>query len=265
MYHTKNTKKMSKKLAISLGLREKLEKDFQNMISDMISKFKKKQGLFQGVRNTFVALEGHPDIPEQRKTVIVGSTVREQLNWFKQYTKDYFDTVLSIEKTNAGGVMGELVVNGTSWGTYSTLELLRLKGILDGKLRAMKDDLPIRSEGVLWEKTMDPVYDGREVYETEPDEGFTKTTLKRTIIVEDPHIKDTPGRPPVTQNIDTPVNTGKYSRQDFSGAITNRQKADFEVNFNHLYKGVVAALEDANSAPLIESDLGDKVLGYLFK
>lgn len=37
-----------------------------------------------------------------------------------------------------------------------------------------------------------------------------------------------------------------------------------EVRYNTLYKAVVAALEDANAAELKESELGDKVLDYLF-
>lgn len=53
-----------KKLAVALGLREKTEKDFKNMVDDMHGKFKNKQGLFMGQRNTFTALDGHPDQPE---------------------------------------------------------------------------------------------------------------------------------------------------------------------------------------------------------
>lgn len=256
---------MSKKLSVSLGLREKVEKDFNNMLGDMTQKFSKKQGMFMGLRNTFVALEGQPDMPEHRKFQSVASTVGEQLAWFKQHSKDYLDTVLAVEKTNAGGISAELVVAGKSWGKYTTLELLRLKGILDSKLKLMVQDLPIRAETNIWTKSADPVFDGRDIWETPLDEGHTKTTIKRLEIVNDPHIKDAPNRAPVTQQIDTPINTGKYTRQEFSGAITNKERADMEVRYNDLYKGVIAALEAANNADLVESDLGDKVLNHLFK
>jgi hypothetical protein len=257
---------MIKRLAVYLGLREKTEKDFTNMLNDMTGKFKNKQGLFMGFRNTFVAEEGHPDMPEHRKFQAVSSTVKEQLDWFKEHTRDYLNTVFSIEKTNASGVTAELVVNEKSWGTYTTLELLRLKGILDSKLKLMVHDLPIRPETVIWSKTNDPVYVGRDVYETPIDRGKTKTTLKRIVIVEDPQLKDSPHpRNPVTQQIDTPVNTGDYTKQDFSGAITNKERAEFEVAYNDIYKGVIAALEAANAVEIKESDLGDKVLDYLFK
>jgi hypothetical protein len=255
---------ITKKLSVALGLREKTEKNFANMLSDMMQKFTKKQGIFIGFRNLFTAEEGFADDPTQRKNQHVSSTVSEQLDWFKEHSKDYFKTVLSIEKTNAMGVKGRLVVDGEDWGEYTTLELLRLKSIMDGKIRAMIQELPIRPDGERWKKSEDPEYVGREVYEAPVDEGYTKTTLKRTVIVEDPHIKDAPNRPPVTQSIDTQVNTGKYSRQNFSGAISNRERAEGEVAFDALYKGIIAALEDANNTELQESDLGDKVLGYLF-
>ena len=254
---------MSTKLAVKLGLRDKIEKDFTNMVSDMTEKFSKKQGMF--IRNTFTAFEGFADDPTKRTFQKVSSTVKEQLDWFKNHAKDYFETVLTIEKTNAQGPKAELVVDGESWGMYTTLELLRLKGILDSKLKAMVQVLPIRPESVVWKKTTDSIYEGRDVWETGIDEGHTKTTLKRTEIVADPHIKDAPNRAPIAVPIETQVNTGKYTTQDFSGAITNKERAELEVRYNNIYKGVIAALEEANATVVAESDLGDKVLGYLFK
>lgn len=253
-----------KKLSVALGLREKVEKDNQSMMNDMAQKFKNNQGIFQGIRNNFVALEGHPDMPENRKFQRVSSTVREQLQWLKTHSKDFMDTVLSIEKTNATGIRADLVVAGNSWGPYSTLELLRLKGVVD-KFKNLIQTLPIRPEHEKWSKTTDTMYEGRDIYQTDEDKGQTKTTLKRIEIVNDPHILTSPNRPPVTQQIDTPVNTGNYTKQLFSGAITNKERAEMEVACNDLHKGIIAALEEANSAALQESDLGDKVLDFLFK
>lgn len=97
--------------------------------------------------------------------------------------------------------------------------------------------------------------------------GRTNTTLKRTVVVDDPMQTANPNivRQPVTQSIDTPVETGEFTRQHFHGGWTNRQRAQLEVLYNNLYKGVIEALETANSISLAESDLGDKVLAYLFK
>lgn len=257
----------SKKLAVGLGLRDKTEKDFANMLNDMTGKFKNNQGLFTGFRYGFVAINDQPDQPEQRKNQMVSSTVKEQLDYFKEHSAEYFRTVLSIEKTNAEGVKAPLVVAGENWGEYTTLELLRLKGILDGKIRTFIQTIPIRPDGIKWVASDDPEYNGREVFQDIQFVGRTKTTIKRTVVVEDPMQIANPNivRQPVTQTIDTPIETGEFTKQHFSGAWTNRQRAQLEVFYNNVYKGVVEALETANSIQLVESDLGDKLLNYLFK
>lgn len=258
---------MSKTLSVALGLREKVEKDFKNMIDDMYDKSKNKQGIFQGFRYTFDALKDQPDQPEKKKFQAVSSTVAEQLSWLKNYSEDYFNTVLSIEKTNSQNVTADLVVGGTSWGNYSTLELLRLKGIVESKLRGFLQILPIRPETAIWKPSTDSVYEGRpNIFETPLETEFTTTTLKRVVIVDDKHQTENPNivRQPVTQQIDTPINTGKVTKQVFSGAITNRERALIEVRLNNLLKGIITSLEKANATELLESDLGQKTLAYLF-
>lgn len=255
---------MEKKQAVLLGLREKLEKTFSAMLDDFLSKFKNKQGIFQGWNKTYDAIDGFADDPTKRSFQKVSGTVQEQLDWFKKYTADYFNTVLSIEKTNSTGIKSELVVNGTSWGEYSVLELLRLKSIMDGKLRSIIAELPIRDEKVIWDKTKKDYYEGREVFETQVVQGHSKTTLKRTEIVNDPHIKDSPNRPPVAVPIETQVNVGSFTEQKFSGEITMLQRAEIQVNFDQIYNGIVEALANANNVAVVESDLGKKFLEYIF-
>ena len=80
----------------------------------------------------------------------------------------------------------------------------------------------------------------------------------------DPHIKDVPGRQPVTDDISRQVNTGEYTVQNFSGAITNQERAELKVRYNTLYTAIIEALEKANNADSEESDLGDKMLSFLF-
>lgn len=78
-----------KKLSVLLGLREKIEKNFSNMLDDMHGKFKNKQSLFKGFRKTYNSLEGFADDPSKRGFQNVSSTVDEQLAWFKDNTQDY--------------------------------------------------------------------------------------------------------------------------------------------------------------------------------
>lgn len=255
---------MSKKQAVLLGLREKLEKTFNGMLDDFLSKFKNKQGIFQGWNKTYDAIDGFADDPTKRSFQKVSGTVKEQLDWFKQYTADYFTTVLSVEKTNSTGIKSELVVAGKSWGEFSVLELLRLKSIMDGKLKAIIGELPIRDEKVIWEKTTKDYYGDRDVWETKEITGFTKTTLKRTEIVNDPHIKEAPNRPPVAVPIETQVNTGQFMEQKFSGEITMLERAEILAKYDQLYIGIIEALENANNTESVESELGQKFIDYIF-
>ena len=255
---------MQKKQAVLLGLREKLEKTFSGMLDDFLQKFKNKQGIFQGWNKTYDALDGYADDPTKRSFQKVSGTVHEQLEWFKKYTLDYFNTVLSIEKTNSTGIKSELVVSGISWGEYSVLELLRLKSIMDGKLKAIISELPIRDEKVLWSKTTKDYYGNRDVWETPNIEGFTKTTLKRTEIINDPHIKESPNRAPVPVQFETQVNIGHFAEQKFSGEITMLERAEILAKYDQLYIGIIEALENANSVETVDSDLGTKFIEYIF-
>jgi hypothetical protein len=253
-----------KKLSVLLGLRDKTEKSWQAMLDDMFGKFKNKQGLFKGFRRTYVAIDTYADDPTKRGYEQVASTVKEQLTWFKDHVLDHFNITFAVEKTNASGVTVDLIVDGNNWGKYSTLELLRLKSILDSKMKAMVAELPIRKETTIWTPTTDENYNGRDIFQSPLDEGYAKTTLKRVEIIQDPHIKEAPNRAPVTQQIDTQVNIGKYTNQDFSGEFTNKQRADIQVKYDKLYTAVIESLETANNTEIQESDLGQKVLDYLF-
>lgn len=255
---------MTKKQSVLLGLRDKLEKTFTGMLDDFLQKFKNKQGIFIGWNKTYDALDDFADDPTKRSFQKVSGTVSEQFAWFKEHTKDYFNTVLSIEKTNSTGISSDLVVNGEFWGNYTVLELLRLKSIMDGKLKAILSEIPIRDEKVIWTKTDKDYYGNRDVWETPIVEGFTKTTLKRTEIVNDPHIKEAPNRPPVPVQFETQVNTGKFTEQKFSGEMTMLERANILAKYDKVYTAIIEALENANNVETVESDLGSKFIDYIF-
>jgi hypothetical protein len=255
---------MSQKLATLLGLRERVEKNFKNMLTDMSNKFNKQQGLFQGDKRTYEALDGFADDATKRGYKHVASTVGEQLDYMQENTTDFFDVVFSIERTNAkGSVEAELVVEGKSWGTFTSLELLRLKTTLDNQLfKNLYENLPTRTLTDNWKRTEADDYVGRDIFETPMDEGFSKTTIKDHYILNDPHA-DKPGRQPLTATRDTQVNVGKYTNQKFSGELSMAQKAEMLKRCDKLYKAVISALENANNVEVQVSDLGTKVFEYI--
>lgn len=259
-----DTPKTTQKLSTYLGLRDRVEKNFKNMLTDMSNKFSKQQGLFQGDKRTYEALDSYADDATKRGYKHVASTVGEQLTYMQENTLDFFDVVFSIEKTNAkGAVESELVVDGVSWGTYTSLELLRLKTTLDNQLfKNLYENLPTRTLTDNWKKSDNDDYVSRDIYETPMDSGFSKTTLKEHYIMQDPHA-DKPGRQPISATRDTQVNVGKYTTQKFSGELSMAQKAEMLKRSDKLYKAVISALENANDVTIQKSDLGSKVFEYI--
>jgi len=255
----------TKTLNTFLGLREKVEGNFRNMLDDMFKKFKNNQGLFMGQRKTYVALDGFADEPTKRGFINVQSTVDEQLKYMTENTKDFLDIVFSIEKTNASGtVTSELIVEGESWGEFTSLELLRLKTTLDNsKLKGLYANIPVRTSTDIWNKSEDEDFADRDIYENSLDEGYSKTTIKESYILSDPHAGEGNNRAPIVGEKSTQVNTGKYSVQMFSGAISLAQRATMLKKYNELSKAVIEALQRANQAEIKESDLGSKIFEYI--
>lgn len=251
-------------LNVFLGLREREEKTFKNMLEDMSDKFKKKQGMFLGENKTYVPFDGYTDEPAKRSYVHVASTAMDQLDYLKENTRQYLEVVMSIEKTNClSGSQVELIVENDSWGMFTQLELLRLKGILDNSLfKQIYANVPTRDLSIHWSLSEREEYKGRGVWETKVDSGKAKTTTKTTYIVQDPHA-DKGNRPPVTATTDTQVEVGEFTSQKFSGALGYSDKARMITKIDTLYKAVIAALEECNAVEIIKSDLGTKLFDYI--
>lgn len=250
-------------LNVFLGLREREETTFKNMLTDMSDKFKKKQGMFQGESRTYVANEGFADDPTKRGYIHVASTATEQLEYLRLNTLQYLEVTLSIEKTNClSGNQVDLIVEGVNWGRYTQLELLRVKGLLDNPLlKGIYANVPTRDLQSHWTKSQKDEYQDRDVWETKEDHGGSKTTTKTTYILTDPHADK--ARAPMTATTDTQVEVGKYTSQKFSGALGYSDKAKMLSRVDILYKAVIAALEECNSVPIIKSDLGNRLLEYI--
>lgn len=260
---------MSKKthlLSTSLGLREKTEINFKSAIADMSKKFVKNQGIFQGERKTYEARDGYADEPTKKNYRHVQSTVKEQLAWLEETCEEFMKIVFSIEKTNAsGGVKAELIVDGNSWGEFTSLELLRLKTILDNsKFKSLYSEIPVRSTTEVWTETSDSEYStSKGIYESKKVDGVAKTTLKETYILHDPHYESGCERAPITAEKSSQVEIGDYTSQKFSGEISLAERANMIKRYDTLVKAVIVALQNANNVETKESTLGDKVFKYL--
>jgi len=256
------------KLNVLLAVTDALGKAFKAGIQDYGRFFTKNQGAFLGEKRTYSPKEGTVDEPRMRGNIIIQTTVKEKINWFIESTKEYIDALFSQEATNAAGIArAELIVEGKSWGDYSSLELLRLKSLLENSgIGQVIAAIPVRSDAEEWDKSESELYAGRGVYESPLQEGTNNTTVKEDYILKDPNVsEDSPNYNAVVAQKTTTVVLGDYTHQRFSGQWTQRKRAEAARRKHALSIGVLEALKVCNNVEAIPSNLtGDKIFGYIF-
>lgn len=259
-------KKMNTLLAVTAGG----QSGFKAALKDFYEFFKRGQGAFIGEKKTYEAADDTVDDPSKRGNTLVQTTVDEKLQWLKVGQAEALNEVFTVEKANANNITAELVVNEKSWGELTTLELLRLKGVLeDTTLSSMLSVIPVRSDSEEWATTSAEQYKGRNgIFESPLMTGESKTTDKETYILTDPNIaklKDGVVYTPLTASKNTVRVLGISTHQRFTGEWSQRQKAELIRKRNVLYKAVIETLKVANDTEVMqESKLGTQLLDYLF-
>lgn len=224
---------------------------FNKMIGDYSTFFKNKQGMFEGIKKTFKPRDGYIEDTHYMGTTKVVTTVKEKLEWFENNATPYLKDVFSIEATNsAGAPRVELIVDGISFGKLTALDLMRLKTILTGKqLEDMYTNIPVRSDSEVWLEGTDEEYKGRDIHETEMLKGVTRTTESEEVILKDPNLD--PAKLPANYNAKVTVKrktveTGDYTMQKFTGAWTQRQRAELLLRRSKILAAVIEALKVVN-------------------
>ena len=127
---------------------------------------------------------------------------------------------------------------------------MRLKTILTSKqLEDMYANIPVRSDSEVWLEGTDAEYQGRDVYETEMLKGITRTTESEEVILKDPNLD--PAKLPANYNAKVTVKkktveTGDYTLQKFTGAWTQRQRAELLQRRSKILAAVIEALKVVN-------------------
>lgn len=250
---------------------EHLAPRYRKMITDFTQFFKNKQTDFKGIRKTYSPKEGTIDEPSKRGNVLVVTTVEEKFKWFEEEAAEYIDHLFAVEATNASGtVRAELKVGDVSFGTFSTLELLRLKSLLEaGGLEDMYANIPVRADSETWEPTKEEMYKDRQVYEAPLSKGISKSIVKESYIMTDPNIEKVGGAAkyqPIIGTKDTIVDLGEYTVQHFSGEGTHRERAEILKRRSQLLNSVIETLKIANDQEHVTSAMTSKKLfGFLHK
>lgn len=150
------------------------------------------------------------------------------------------------------------------FGEFTALELLRLKSILETtELKEMYSLIPVRSDTKLWNPSIE--YGSRKVYETELKVIIDKTMDKEQYIIEDPHA-GSPGRTPQVSTKNTVRELGTITSQEFTGEISQRERAEILYRRQELLVAVIAALKEVNDVEAVSSDMtSQKLFSFLHK
>ena len=256
------------KLNVLLAKTDALSNSFKSLVNDYGRFFSKSQGAFLGEKKTYQPKEGTIDEPNRRGNINVQTTVDEKLIYFTKTSKDYIDSLFAQEKTNASGkATAPLNVNGELWGEFTSLELLRLKSLLENhSFTAMLGVIPVRSDAEQWGICKQEAYNGRAVFEGPLLEGTNITSVKEDYILKDPNVSDqSPNYNAKVAQKTTVMELGEYTVQKFSGQWSQRQRAEALGRHTTLYVAVIEALKVCNEVEIENSELNSKsIFGYIF-
>ena len=251
------------KLSTLLAKSELLTTTFKNLKQDYIVFFKKNQAAFQGFRKTYTAEEGTIDDPSKKGFQKVVTTVEKKLDYFVETATPYLDSLFKVEATNASGVAkADLIVDGENWGSFSSLELMRLNSILnDQAFKTLYEEIPVRPETKNWHFN-----DEEGVWEDTMTSSPVTTTEKEQYILVDPNINKIEGAKytPQVGLKETKRLLGTVTSQYFSGEYSHTQRANILARLSKLKVAVLEALKEANNVPVTQSNLNaEKLFNYL--
>jgi hypothetical protein len=257
-----------KTLNILLAKTDALAVGYKNALSNYSKFFSTSQGAFLGEKKTYLPNDDTVDEPNRRSNRSVQTTVNEKLDYFIESNEEYLTALFSQEKTNShGGAMADLIVEGESWGTFTSLELLRLKGIVEsGDLGKLIANIPVRSDAEEWAETSNEAYTDRDILESPKMTGTNITTVKEDYILKDPNVSDTsPNYNAKVSQKTTVMKLGTYTVQKFTGEMSQRDRAHILKRRSALHVGVLEALKKCNETEVVPSTLSSKkIFGYLF-
>lgn len=258
------------KLNVLLAKTDYMASSFKKGLEEYVKFFKGSQGAFKGEKKTYEPRQNTVDIPNERNSRLVVTTVDEKLIYLEENSKEYIDALFSQEKTNAIGLAKSLLeVEGIKFGTFTTMELLRLKSLLEnGTLKDMYELLPVRTEDEAWKKSSNDSYTNRNIYESSLRSGIHKSVMKEAYILPDPNVTKTEASRYIPQiaNKDTIIELGDYTYQKFSGETSHLERAGILARRSKLLVAVIEALKQANEVVAVESEMtSDKLFGYLHR
>lgn len=244
--------KMNQVIAITNGEKSRKQKELSKMYQIL-----SKDVLFDGYKKDYTPFEeddaGANKLPSEEKLVQV--TTKQAINSAKEVIEDMFNMVATqdigntVAKANVS-VNGDVIINDVPVPYLIFLEK-QLQDI-ETFIRALPELDPAEK----WE-----IFDNvNGVYKSSEKETIRSKKVRKNHVLA----KATEKHPAQVETYQEDVPVGKWKAVKFSGNIEKSEKETMLLRVRELSTAVKIAREDANNTEVEKSDMGSKVLDYIF-
>lgn len=247
---------MAEQLSSFLRREAQANENFRARRTELIQTFRDNRPRFEGITKTYKPLEedGQQLPPETKE---VGTTVREEAEWFRTFFSEAVSTSFVKEATNQQA-RSTLRIFGMEYKNVPATALLNLEGKLK-ELKAVIKHIPTLDDSKSW-VSQSAQRGTKRVAEDE--------WTYRTDQVPFNHVKAqaTAEHPAQVEVLMTNKNVGKWFKRYFSGAISTENKAIMMSRVDEAIRDVVSAREEANRVEIVApgTDIGTKIFDAIF-
>lgn len=244
------------KLHELLAVEADLANTAKAMTDDAAVAFTKKSEHFRGLVTTttyFDAARAQENVTEEKVLV---TTVGERLRYALKFAARYFDALLQKEATNQNA-KADLIVDGVTMAT--DVPATFLLG-METRLRNMRELLlviPTNDPALDW--SPDTTASVADVFKAPPVVRMKTEKQVRSKVLYDATDK----HPAQIEKWAEDVPVAKVEQRLTSGMWTPLRKATTIANLDNLLVAVKKARQRANSAPVVEATIADKMIDYI--
>jgi hypothetical protein len=259
------------KLFVTIAKKDTGKSVFENMVSERIRTFDKKTDHFKGINKVFTSkIE---EIPEEDSKYVDGSfdvsrfpneykapvsSVKEQLSFMAMSAIEYVNTSLTIERTNASGlVKADLIVRGQTLGQFSSAELLSLRNFIR-EFKKVYSKIPTYDPNGSWktEKTEDGWYQSEKITSAKGRQVKDwKIVAPANQYQKEAQVKD----------FTKELLLGNYDTVHYSTMFSPKEKNDLLQRTQELLVAIDVAIKQANDVKVVEADEAEKIMNFLHK
>lgn len=243
---------MSTQLHQIIACENDVVKQAESVRNETETTFLKKQEHFDGLRKDYSAKsDDEEQIPPEVKEVV--TTVADKLSHTEKFMIKAINLTLSKEETNSSGnAKAELVVDGTTFGTFSATSLLALEKKLVS-LRKLYEEIPTLDPSRTWDKSdIDNIFQTKELKYRTAKKVRAMTLAPAT----DKH-------PAQVQLVNEDVQVGTYNTTYYSGKIRPKLKSEYLERIDNLLVEVKKAREKANQVDVVDVTVASKIFDYI--